>query len=257
LKQLSSRRKTAQALALRARIVLECAQGLENQEVAAGLGVANNTVGKWRRRFVERRIDGLHDEPRSGEPRSKSQIQALDRSQPMLAERTFCSAGATKLKVDDGAMSLAYLRTITVRGIASLSACCLRSLAIGPELELPTLPYPTAWCLPVRRGRQTRIVVNAGFVPCHARCYELTIGAFKEAEIAHPIDLFLRQLDDLARTKHLDLLCENIGVHYHAVLFIHSRADDLLLPKRRERMARPKRFELLTPRFVVRKSSLI
>ena len=133
LKQLSSRRKTAQALALRARIVLECAQGLENQEVAAGLGVAKNTVGKWRRRFVERRIDGLHDEPRSGAPRSKSQIQALDRSQPMLAERTFCSAGATKLKVDDGAMSLAYLRTITVRGIASLSACCLRSLAIGPS----------------------------------------------------------------------------------------------------------------------------
>ena len=70
LKQLSSRRKTAQALALRARIVLECAQGLENQEVAAGLGVAKNTVGKWRRRFVEQRMDGLHDEPRSGAPRS-------------------------------------------------------------------------------------------------------------------------------------------------------------------------------------------
>jgi transposase len=68
LKQLSSRRKTAQALALRARIVLECAQGLENQEVAAGLGV--DTVGKWRRRFVEKRIDGLHDEPRCGAPRS-------------------------------------------------------------------------------------------------------------------------------------------------------------------------------------------
>jgi transposase len=70
LKQLSSRRKTAQALALRARIVLECARGLENQEVEASLGVAKNTVGKWRRRFVERRMDGLHDEPRSGAPRS-------------------------------------------------------------------------------------------------------------------------------------------------------------------------------------------
>jgi transposase len=70
LKQLSSRRKTAQALALRARIVLECARGLENQEVAASLGIAKNTVGKWRRRFIERRIDGLHDAPRSGAPRS-------------------------------------------------------------------------------------------------------------------------------------------------------------------------------------------
>ena len=70
LKLLSSRRKTAQALAMRARIVLECARGLENQEVAASLRVAKGTVGKWRRRFVERRMDGLHDEARSGAPRS-------------------------------------------------------------------------------------------------------------------------------------------------------------------------------------------
>ena len=70
LSLLSSRRKTAQALALRARIVLECARGLENQEVAARLRVAKGTVGKWRRRFVERRMDGLRDEPRSGAPRS-------------------------------------------------------------------------------------------------------------------------------------------------------------------------------------------
>jgi transposase len=70
LRLLSSRRKTAQALAMRARIVLECARGLENQEVAASLRVAKGTVGKWRRRFVERRMDGLHDEARSGAPRS-------------------------------------------------------------------------------------------------------------------------------------------------------------------------------------------
>src|SRR5260221_11329976 len=70
LKLLSSRRKTAQALAMRARIVLECARGLENQEVAARLRVAKGTVGKWRRRFAEWRMDGLHDEPRSGAPRT-------------------------------------------------------------------------------------------------------------------------------------------------------------------------------------------
>jgi transposase len=70
LRLLSARRKTAQALAMRARIVLECARGLENQEVAAQLRVAKGTVGKWRRRFVERPMDGLHDEARSGTPRS-------------------------------------------------------------------------------------------------------------------------------------------------------------------------------------------
>jgi len=79
LKQLSSRRKTAQALALRARIVLECARGLENQEVAARLRVAKGTVGKWRRRFVARRMDGLHDEARSG-ARARSRMSASRRS---------------------------------------------------------------------------------------------------------------------------------------------------------------------------------
>ena len=67
---LSARRKTGQALALRARIVLECARGLENREVAARLRLAKGTVGKWRRRFVEHRLDGLRDDPRSGAPRT-------------------------------------------------------------------------------------------------------------------------------------------------------------------------------------------
>src|SRR5262245_9047074 len=70
LKALAGRRKTAQALALRARIVLTCAEGVPNKEVATRLQVDEATVGKWRRRFVKCRIDGLHDEPRCGAPRT-------------------------------------------------------------------------------------------------------------------------------------------------------------------------------------------
>jgi len=70
LQSLTMRRKTAQALALRARIVLTCAEGGQNKEVAAKLGLERGTVGKWRQRFVEQSVAGLHDEPRSGAPRT-------------------------------------------------------------------------------------------------------------------------------------------------------------------------------------------
>ena len=67
---LTLRRKTAQALALRSRIVLSCAKGLTNQAVAAQLQITQQTVSKWRQRFVVQRLDGLLDAPRTGAPRT-------------------------------------------------------------------------------------------------------------------------------------------------------------------------------------------
>ena len=69
LTTIALRPKSAQAMAMRARIVLFCAQGMSNSEVARKLHITGATVGKWRERFRESGMDGLLDEPRVGAPR--------------------------------------------------------------------------------------------------------------------------------------------------------------------------------------------
>ena len=70
LDSLAHRARTAPQVARRARIVLACARGLDNQTVAKKLRVSPQMVGRWRARFVTRRVDGLLDEPRPGAPRT-------------------------------------------------------------------------------------------------------------------------------------------------------------------------------------------
>lgn len=72
LESLARRRSTAQALALRARIILACADGGHNKQVAERLGIYRQTVGRWRSRFIQAGVDGLLDEPRPGAPRKIS-----------------------------------------------------------------------------------------------------------------------------------------------------------------------------------------
>src|SRR5262245_35198260 len=70
LERWARRPKSAQALALRARIVLAADEGLKNTEIAARLGIAHSSVRTWRNRFAELGLDGLTDEPRPGRPRT-------------------------------------------------------------------------------------------------------------------------------------------------------------------------------------------
>jgi len=69
LERWARRPNSAQAFAFRCRVVLACAEGATTTAVAARMGLSPNTVRKWRTRFVTGRLDGLHDEPRPGQPR--------------------------------------------------------------------------------------------------------------------------------------------------------------------------------------------
>jgi len=70
LQTIARRPKSAQAMAMRARIVLSCGEGMSNSEVAHKLRITGATVGKWRERFRKQGLDGLLDEPRVGAPRT-------------------------------------------------------------------------------------------------------------------------------------------------------------------------------------------
>src|SRR5580693_2572879 len=78
LSMMARRPKSAQAMAMRARMVLSCGQGMNNAEVARKLHITGATVGKWRERFREFGLDGLLDEPRVGAPRKITDRQVED-----------------------------------------------------------------------------------------------------------------------------------------------------------------------------------
>ncbi len=105
LDELARRRRTAQGLARRARIVLLAAEGLENKTIAAELGAAPDTVGVWRRRFAERRLEGLHDEPRPGTPRRISDDAVAETIRRTLEETP---ADATHWSLRSMARSTGY-----------------------------------------------------------------------------------------------------------------------------------------------------
>ena len=70
------RHRVARSLSERCRIILRCADGLPSKPIAAELNLHAHTVGKWRRRFLKNRCDGLLDEARPGRPRTIDTIRS-------------------------------------------------------------------------------------------------------------------------------------------------------------------------------------
>jgi transposase len=114
LERLTNRRKSAQAMALRARIVLSCATGATNLAVAEQLGVNPATVAKWRNRFVAKRLKGLFDEDRPGHPRTitDDQVEAVIvktlEEKPADATHWSTRSMATKLGMSQTSISLIW-----------------------------------------------------------------------------------------------------------------------------------------------------
>lgn len=79
LERFAKRSRTNPTLALRAKIVLRCADGLQNADVAKKLRCTPGTVGRWRQRFIDKGVEGLYDEPRPGAERtiSDEDIEAI------------------------------------------------------------------------------------------------------------------------------------------------------------------------------------
>jgi len=113
LERVARRAKTSQREALRARIVLRCADGLANQAVAEELRTSGQMVGKWRSRFVEKRLDGLLDEPRPGTPR-KIGDDAVERVVTETLEATPANAThwSTRLMAERAGLSQSTISRI-------------------------------------------------------------------------------------------------------------------------------------------------
>lgn len=112
LERFERRRKTAQQVALRSRIILRCAEGLVNRDVARQLRVHEATVCKWRGRFVAKRLDGLLDDPRPGAPRKISD-ETVERLVTMTLEST--PADATHWSTRDLAKRLGVSQSTVSR----------------------------------------------------------------------------------------------------------------------------------------------
>jgi len=122
LTSLAHRSRSAPALARRARIVLVCAEGHDNHTVARKLRVTPRTVGKWRNRFLQDRLEGLYDEPRPGAPRT-----ITDEQVEQVVVRTLESTprGATHWSTRELAKATGYSH-MTISRIAARASSFLQ-----------------------------------------------------------------------------------------------------------------------------------
>ena len=248
----SRRRKSSQALALRSRIVLACADGADNKTVAEELGCAAATVGKWRARFVEQRLDGLSDEARPGRPPSVTADQVEDvvvatlESTPAnathwtrakMAERTGLSKstigriwrdfGLKPHRTDGFKLSSDPLLVEKVYDVVGLyinppEAAVVLSVDEKSQVQALGRSQPAFPMMPGMPEKRTHDYVRHGTTSLFAAFNTVdgtVISSLHRRHRAVEFKKFLTKIDhEVPDDLEVHLICDNYGTHKHPII---------------------------------------
>jgi transposase len=263
LESWAKRRKTAQGLALRARIVLACAEGRNNTAVAARLRVSRPTVRKWRGRFLARRLDWLTDEPRPGVPRTISDAQveevvvrtleevpegATHWSKRELARRTGISptsvhriwraSGLQPWRTEDFKISpdpllIGKIRDVVGLYLAPPSNAAVFAVDEKPQIQALERTAPVLPMIPGAPERRSFDYVRHGTIDLFAALNTATgkvIGHVSAQHRAVDFRDFLDQIDQQTEPGlAIHVICDNLSAHkapaVHKWLLAHPRVQ--------------------------------
>src|SRR5713101_9252081 len=255
LERWSRRPTTAQALALRARLVLRCAASETATAIAHDVHVTKQTVGKWRGRFIARRLDGLLDEPRPGVPRKitdahvervlTATLESLPRDATHWSTRSLaqhCEMSQTAIariwkafalqphRVETFKLSKDPLFIDKVRDIVGLyldPPARALLLSVDEKAQIQALDR-TAPLLPMRPGqteRRTHDYVRHGTTSLFAALDVATGRVIGECHRRHRSREFLRFLDTIDHTVpaalDIHLIMDNYGTQKQIKRGVH------------------------------------